>query len=98
LWPPLAVRRYPIQLANPKVAREMRRRLRASIAPIVMAGLTIWASGVTLGELRAEEEEGSLFCFNYPYMCVHYNGECGGFCTKDVFPETETCCWGIYPE
>ena len=74
----------------------MRRRLRAWIAPIVMAGLTIWASGVTLGELRAEEGDESLYCYHHPAMCEHYDGQCWATCHKNEFPWM-TCCW-LYPE
>lgn len=86
----------PVQLTNTKGAREMRRRLRAWIAPVVMAGLTIWASGVTLGELRAEEGD-DWNCYEDPLMCVGYDGECGGWCAKGVAPAVTTCCW-ILPE
>ena len=70
----------------------MKRRIRAWIAPLVMAGLTIWATGVTFGGLGAEEDEISLRCVNQPWNCEHYDGQCWATCHKDLFPWI-TCCW-----
>jgi hypothetical protein len=70
----------------------MRRRLRAWIAPIVMAGLTIWATGVTFGGLGAEEED-EWNCLLNPLDCEFFDGQCGGWCPKSVAPAVTTCCW-----
>ena len=75
----------------------MKRRLRAWIAPVVMAGLTIWASGVTLGELRADDDEG-FSCYQFPLLCEHFDGQCGGFCVKPMMPDLVTCCWSLGEE
>lgn len=76
----------------------MRRRLRAWIAPLVMASLTIWASGVTLGELHADEGDDGWDCYYEPLNCVDWSGgQCEGWCAKGVAPAITTCCW-IFPD
>lgn len=76
----------------------MRRRLRGWIATVVMAGLTIWASSVTFGELRADDGFLDTNCYYEPLMCVDWaGGHCEGWCAKGVAPELTTCCW-IFPE
>lgn len=71
----------------------MRRRLRVWIAPVVMAGLTIWASGVTFGELRADESDG-WSCYANPLDCDDWaGGSCEGWCAKGVAPAVTSCCW-----
>ncbi len=77
----------------------MKRRMRAWIAPIVMAGLTIWATGVTFGGLEAEEGgDPSMRCIEDPFSCEHFGGTCYGHCIKDLFPDEATCCWIEVPE
>lgn len=71
----------------------MRRRLQAWISPVVMAGLTIWAFGVTLSELHADEGFDEINCYVTPELCLNWDGECEGFCAKRLNPGGVTCCW-----
>ena len=76
----------------------MRKRVRIWMAPLVMAILTIWASGVTFGELKADEDDGETSCYAEPLDCVDWaGGSCEGFCAKGVAPMLATCCW-VFPE